>query len=145
MPGCLRRKTRKQRTGAHRRRSRRSAFPSGSPPLESFDAKMSTKYHTQSVKVGTFEEQADEIATNRTSLPPGVSKGTLDRATWEEWSPPGGETYKNILRKPFRTAFRRGRAGSARCAATGNGAPNSMSTRSPGTQPRTPARTLLNR
>jgi uncharacterized protein DUF4157 len=69
-----------------------------SPAHELFAARMAAKYHTRSVVTGTFQDQAQDVASRRVDLPPGVMKGTLDRATWKEWSPPSGwETYKAIL------------------------------------------------
>jgi Domain of unknown function (DUF4157) len=68
------------------------------PAFEKFAGILRTKYHAQTVRRGTYKDQAEEVATARVSLPSGVNRGTLDQSTWKEWSPPSGwATYKAIL------------------------------------------------
>ena len=68
------------------------------PAFERFADTLSTRYHVRTVRVGTYQDQAQEVAANRVNLPSGVTRGTLDRSIWKEWSPPSGwATYKGIL------------------------------------------------
>ncbi len=76
-----------------------SATLGADPELEKFTALMRERYGTKTVRRGTLSEQASQIASQRAELNPGATRGTLDPATWKEWSPPSGwETYRNILR-----------------------------------------------
>ena len=69
------------------------------PQLEKFTALMHERYGTKTVRRGTLSEQASQVASQRVELNPGATRGTLDPATWKEWSPPSGwETYRNILK-----------------------------------------------
>jgi hypothetical protein len=68
------------------------------PAFEKFAGILQTRYHAQTVRRGTYNDQAQEVATARVSLPSGVTRGTLDQSTWKEWSPASGwATYKAIL------------------------------------------------
>jgi hypothetical protein len=68
------------------------------PAFEKFAETLRTRYHAQTVRRGTYNDQAQEVATQRVTLPSGVTRGTIDRAAWKEWSPPSGwATYKAIL------------------------------------------------
>lgn len=78
------------------------------PAFEKFAATLRERYGAKSVRRGTFSDQAAEIASRQVTLAPGVQRGTLDKASWKDWSPPSGwATYRAILKgiESFAQAF----------------------------------------
>jgi hypothetical protein len=78
------------------------------PAFEKFSDALRSRFKVQIIRRGTFNEQAQDVATRTVDLPAGVTRGKLDQSKWKEWSPPSGwATYKRILQaiESFATDF----------------------------------------